>query len=73
MKHYETFDDRALLEIVVRAICKSEGTAQCAAICLSHSSLNTTNGRCPEAMRVWGRKASAAIAAIDKVRKEGEL
>lgn len=33
--------------------CKKLGTGQCAAICLSHSSIHTTNGACPEASRVW--------------------
>lgn len=63
--------DGEVIEAAARGMCKNEGTAQCAPICLSHFSIHTTNGQCPEAIRIWGRKARAAIAAADKVRAEG--
>lgn len=34
-------------------LCKKLGTGQCAAICLQHVSIHTTDGKCPEASRVW--------------------
>lgn len=40
-----------------KAACRSMGTGQCAAICLSHSSNFTRNGECPEAKQVWTAKA----------------
>lgn len=39
-------------------LCKRLGTGECAAICLSHSSLFTAPGQCPESFRVWGPKDS---------------
>lgn len=63
--------DDNVIEAAARAMCKAEGTAQCAAICLSHFSINTTDGRCPEAMRVWRNKARAALTAADKMRADG--
>ena len=36
-----------------QAFCKRMGTGQCAALCLTHSSLHTSDGKCPEAVRVW--------------------
>lgn len=63
-------DDKAI-EAATRAMCKADGTAQCAAICLSHFSISTTGGQCPEATRVWRHKARAALAAVDKIRAEG--
>lgn len=39
-------------ELVAQALCKSEGTGQCAAICLSHLS----GSKCAEAVSVWGAK-----------------
>ncbi len=47
-----------------QALCKRRNTGQCAAICLSYSSLWTTPGSCPEAVTVWGADARAVIAAI---------
>jgi hypothetical protein len=39
-----------------RAACRSIGTKQCAAICLSHSCLIPL-GECPEVARVWTDEA----------------
>lgn len=38
--------------------CKRLGTGECAAICLSHMSSNTTDGRCPEKERVWMKEST---------------
>ena len=51
------------VERVCVELCKAEGTAQCAAICLSHFSSSTSNGKCPEAKHVWGYKAKALASA----------
>ncbi len=40
-------------EAVAKRACKNNGTGQCAAICLSHSSLHTKPGKCPEMLTVW--------------------
>jgi len=48
---------------IAQAICKADGTKQCAAICLTHSCLIPA-GQCPEARHVWGRKASAVLALL---------
>lgn len=59
------------VEKVARAMCGCEGTSQCAAICLSRFASSNRDGQCPDAVRVWGQKARAAIAAIDAdVREE---
>lgn len=39
-----------------RAACRSIGTKQCAAICLSHS-CHIPLGECPEVARVWTDEA----------------
>lgn len=49
-------------EAVARAMCKSDGTSQCAAICLSHFASSTRNGKCAEAVSVWGNYADAALS-----------
>lgn len=46
-----------------RAACAAQGTAQCAAICLTHTATFTRNGQCPEALRVWGDKMDRFIKA----------
>ena len=56
------------VEAAAKAMCKADGTAQCAAICLSYSSHFTRNGECPEAFRVHGRKARTALTAAERVR-----
>jgi hypothetical protein len=52
-----------LVEKMARAMCKTHGTGQCAALCLSHSSIFTTGGQCPEAPRIYD--TTAALAAIE--------
>jgi hypothetical protein len=47
---------KASTEEEARDFCRKMGTGQCAAICLSHMSSTTSDGRCPEALRVWSRK-----------------
>lgn len=54
---------------ICSTLCKAHGTAQCAAICMSHSSLHTTDGCCPEAKRVWAHKARALLSQFDVRRK----
>jgi hypothetical protein len=49
------------IEVAARAMCKSRGTGQCAALCLSHSSNFTTSGKCPEAITIWKREATAVL------------
>jgi len=39
-----------------RALCRKLATGQCAAICLQHSSLHTTDGKCPEVETVWMKR-----------------
>ena len=60
----------AVIEVMARAMCKCNGTAQCAAICLSYSATTTRNGKCPEAVRVHGRDARAAYLAGQKAMRE---
>jgi len=60
----------AVIEAMARAMCKCNGTAQCAAICLSYSATTTRNGKCPEAVRVHGRDARAAYLAGQKAMRE---
>jgi hypothetical protein len=62
---------QASVEDVARSLCKADGTAQCAAICLSYSSTSTTNGKCPEAKRIWGHKCRALLAEYDIFEKVG--
>ena len=59
-------------EAVARALCKSEGTGQCAAMCLSHFARDTKKGKCAESVAVWGRKADAALSALREITKEPE-
>lgn len=54
------------------ALCKSHGTAQCAAICLSHFASSTTNGQCPEKKRVYKRQTDAILALLSPRASEGE-
>lgn len=56
-------------EAVARAMCKSDGTSQCAAICLSHFASSTRNGKCAEAVSVWGKRADAALSALAPFRQ----
>jgi hypothetical protein len=56
-------------EAVARAMCKRRNTKQCAAICLSHSSL-VPSGECTEAQIVWGEDAGAAIARIAEMHQD---
>jgi hypothetical protein len=60
---------QASVEEVAHSLCKADGTAQCAAICLSHFSTSTTGGKCPEAARVWGHKCRALLAKYDIFEK----
>lgn len=53
-----------LRERVARDRCRRLGTAQCAAICLTHFSTSTRDGQCPEAVRVHGKNVSADLAVI---------
>jgi hypothetical protein len=53
-----------IIEAAARALCRAEGTAQCAAICLSHFASSTSDGKCPEALLVWKHKSEATIAAV---------
>lgn len=64
-----------LVEKVARAMCGCEGTSQCAAICLSRFASSNRDGQCPDAVRVWGQKARAAIARAEKAEREmdGEI
>jgi hypothetical protein len=56
---------------VARALCKRRKTGQCAALCLSHSSLFTTGGGCPEIEIVWRQDARAAyLATLKEIRGE---
>ena len=50
-------------ERLAKALCSSEGTGQCAALCLSHSSNFTSKGECPETSKIWKRKIDALIAS----------
>jgi hypothetical protein len=60
-----------MVEAACRAMCKSNGTGQCAPICLSHFSIRITQGGvCPEATRVYGRRAKAALEAAEVVRRD---
>ena len=52
----------ALVEGMARLFCERRNTGQCAAICLSHSSLFTTKGQCPEAPVVFRRDAKMVLA-----------
>lgn len=52
------------IEAVARALCKRQGTAQCAAICLSYFASDTREGKCPKALRVWGSQAEGAVECI---------
>ena len=52
-------------EPIARAMCRAEGTAQCAAICLSYFASATRDGQCPEATVVWGHKARAVATLPD--------
>jgi hypothetical protein len=54
---------------VQQAACRSIGTKQCAAICLSNLP-GYAPGGCPEARRVWSEQA---IAAEKKRRPDGPL
>lgn len=49
--------ERATNEAGARALCKKRGTGQCAAVCLQYTHFETAQGRCPEAMKVWGKKS----------------
>lgn len=44
---------RANSDAEAETLCRRLGTGQCAAICLSHLSGSTTDGQCPERLRVW--------------------
>jgi hypothetical protein len=44
---------------ICRTICHGHGTAQCAALCLQHSSLRTKDGGCPHATEIWGKHVPA--------------
>lgn len=70
-------DAGSLVKILTRArtirsirlceiLCRAHGTAQCAALCLTHSSLGTTDGQCPEQLIVWGHKARAIAAETEE-------
>jgi hypothetical protein len=52
-----------------KAACRSIGTKQCAAICLSHLP-SFAPGECPEAHRIWTERA---IKAERKRRPDGPL
>jgi hypothetical protein len=58
-------DREKLIEAMARGMCACEGTSQCAAICLSRFASSNQKGQCSDAVRVWGRKATAALAAIE--------
>jgi len=62
-----TVTDETILA-ACRAMCKSNGTGQCAPICLSRFSIHTQGGACPEATRVYRRSAKAALEAAEAVR-----
>lgn len=51
-------------EAIARGLCKSRGTGQCAALCLSHMSIHTTNGQCPEARSIWHREIASIRAQL---------
>jgi hypothetical protein len=53
-----------VIEAMARNECRRQCTGQCAPICLSHPSAMTTKGRCPEAPRVFGAQATAALTAL---------
>lgn len=52
-----------------RTACISQGTGQCAAICLSHMSIHKL-GTCPEIERVW---TPEAVARERQRRPDGPL
>lgn len=56
-----------MVEKVAKAICKRRNTKQCAAACLSHSSLIEN---CPSVLLVWGEDAKAAIQAMHEPTEE---
>jgi hypothetical protein len=58
-------DREKLIEAMARGMCACEGTSQCAAICLSRFASSNQKGQCSDAVRVWGRKATAALSAIE--------
>lgn len=51
-------------EQIAGALCKADGTSQCAAICLSRFASHNRDGRCSDAIRVWGHKADAILALL---------
>jgi hypothetical protein len=58
-------DREKIIEAMARGMCSCEGTSQCAAICLSRFASSNQKGQCSDAVRAWGRKATAALAAIE--------
>jgi hypothetical protein len=55
-------------EAEARERCRKQGTAQCAAICLSHTATFTRDGQCPHAVEVWNRWETAARKSEGRTR-----
>ena len=51
-------------EEIASALCKADGTSQCAAICLTRFARDNREGKCTDALRVWGRNADAILALL---------
>lgn len=55
---------------IAKGLCWARGTEQCAPICMSHSSLHTAGGDCPERDHIWRREvgyiADELKAEVDK-------
>lgn len=48
-----------------RGLCRANGTGQCAPICLTHSSVHTRDGGCPEHTIVHRRQITEILYALD--------
>lgn len=53
----------SLEEIITKALCKANGTKQCAALCLQNLP-SYAQGECPDRHTVWQRQAKAVADAI---------
>lgn len=58
-------------EEISLALCKRRNTAQCAALCLQHSSVVNSH-KCPEAKHVFGADARAVLALLSAPSKTDE-
>lgn len=52
------------LEKICQGLCRAEGTGQCAPLCLTHASIHTTGGMCPERTKIWRQRATEVAYAL---------